>query len=205
MGHALSRRTGTGTEVPKDASVSEPAVAEMARALPATPLVPLAEGGALSEEQLASVGLSREMIERFRVGEECTFWFVKAGHLRTLTPAALPRMQELRRDGWLVQRRIRFVDVCMGAYRRKHLVVSHRWEAPGVPDGLGVQAQAVQEYLQRHPGIELVWYDYSCMPQGEKTALEQVELRAMLPNINLLYLGCAVLIIQDLSYLSRFW
>ena len=44
------------------------------------------------------------------------------------------------------------------------------------------------------------------MPQGKaKSAIEKQEIRVMLPNINLLYLGCSVLILLDLSYLSRFW
>lgn len=50
---------------------------------------------------------------------------------------------------------------------------------------------------------------YSCMPQGDdvesRTELEKVEFDVMLSNVNLLYLGCAVIILLDLSYLSRFW
>ena len=33
--------------------------------------------------------------------------------------------------------------------------------------------------LREHPEIELVWYDYSCMPQGVRTALEQLEIRQL--------------------------
>ena len=44
------------------------------------------------------------------------------------------------------------------------------------------------------------------MPQGEgKSDSEVIEFKVMLPNINLLYLFCDVLILLDLSYLSRFW
>lgn len=50
---------------------------------------------------------------------------------------------------------------------------------------------------------------YSCMPQSDeaqpKTELETLEFKVQLNNINLLYLGCAVLVLLDLSYLSRFW
>ena len=69
-------------------------------------------------------------------------------------------MQELREQGseMLVQRTIRFVDLCAGAYRREYLVVSHRWEAPDQPDGLGVQALAVQEHLKQRPEIKFVWF-----------------------------------------------
>ena len=43
------------------------------------------------------------------------------------------------------------------------------------------------------------------MPQGERTEKEKAEFDMMLPNINLLYLGATVLVLMDLSYLSRFW
>ena len=43
------------------------------------------------------------------------------------------------------------------------------------------------------------------MPQGERTPAEKVDFQHMLSNINLLYLGCHVLVLLDLSYLSRFW
>ena len=44
------------------------------------------------------------------------------------------------------------------------------------------------------------------MPQGpNKSDLDKVEQMAMLPNINLLYLFGSVLILLDISYMSRFW
>ena len=43
------------------------------------------------------------------------------------------------------------------------------------------------------------------MPQGEKEAWELVAFKVMLRNINLLYLFCGVLVLADLSYVSRFW
>lgn len=44
------------------------------------------------------------------------------------------------------------------------------------------------------------------MPQGgARTPTEKVDFKRMLQNINILYLGCSVLILQELSYLSRFW
>ena len=43
------------------------------------------------------------------------------------------------------------------------------------------------------------------MPQGEKTAEEKVAFDKMLSNVNMLYLGTTVLILLDLSYVSRFW
>ena len=47
--------------------------------------------------------------------------------------------------------------------------------------------------------------DFWCMPQGKRTAAEKLAFDHMLSNINFLYLGCNVLILLDLSYLSRFW
>ena len=41
--------------------------------------------------------------------------------------------------------------------------------------------------------------------QGERTEAEQAEFERMLPSINLVYLSTTVLLLLDLSYLSRFW
>lgn len=43
------------------------------------------------------------------------------------------------------------------------------------------------------------------MPQGERTPAEQVAFKHMLTHVNLLYLGLSVLVLLDLSYMSRFW
>ena len=43
------------------------------------------------------------------------------------------------------------------------------------------------------------------MPQGKRTPAEQAAFNLMLSNINLLFLGAAVLILLDMSYMSRFW
>ena len=39
----------------------------------------------------------------------------------------------------------------------------------------------------------------------KRTRLEDESFKWMLKNMSMLYVGCAVLILQDLSYLSRFW
>ena len=41
------------------------------------------------------------------------------------------------------------------------------------------------------------------MPQGKRTLAEKVRFKWMLQNVNLLYLGCRVIILLDLSYVSR--
>ena len=43
------------------------------------------------------------------------------------------------------------------------------------------------------------------MPQGTRTPAEKEQFRWMLQHANLLYLGATVLVLMDLSYLSRFW
>ena len=91
------------------------------------------------------------------------------------------------------------------AFTEEVCAVSHRWEDPSKPDTKGVQLAEMQKFLGEHPKIELLWYDYFCMPQGERTDAEKAEFDMMLPNINLLYLGATVLVLMDLSYLSRFW
>ena len=133
-----------------------PAPAPSVAPLPASGSI----SGSISAADLASVGLSPELMEVYRGGEECAFWFVKADELRTLSPAALPRMQALRaeRPHWLVRHVIRFVDLCAGMYRGEFLVISHRWEEAAEPDRSGTQAATVQEHLRRHTAVRLVWY-----------------------------------------------
>ena len=96
------------------------------------------------------------------------------------------------------------------AYRKGYvsdlLAVSHRWEDPSAPDGAGAQLRAIRAYLDAHPEVVGVWFDFWCMPQGkQRTLAEKVRFKHMLGNVNLLYLGCQVLALIDISYLSRFW
>ena len=140
-------------------------------------------------------------------GMECSFWFVNADNLRRASKPSLPMMQTLRTQEphLLIQKTIGFTEGIKGAYKNI-LVVSHRWETPTDPDPTGAQALAVQAYLKAHPEIDAVWFDFSSMPQGrKKTPRESAEFKEMLPNINLLYLTCSVLILMDRSYMNRFW
>ena len=116
---------------------------------------------------------------------------------------------------WLFQRKVSFAEACEGEVTKgshwlKHevLVVSHRWFSAREPDEEGMQLEKICEVLAepKYSGIKYVWYDYWCMPQGaDKTPEQKVQFKWMLQNINSLYLGCHVLILLDLSYLSRFW
>jgi hypothetical protein len=90
------------------------------------------------------------------------------------------------------------------------LFVSHRWEEPDQPDVDGEQLKAIKAYLEAHPDIEWVWFDYSSMPQkvdgvDTRTPMENAEIQLMLAAIIDMYLTARVLILLDGSYASRFW
>ena len=153
-----------------------------------------------------------ELAERRRAAEEkehtMSFWFVTREHLLS-TSEPLPRFQELRDGGTdaLVEHKISRREVIyqqLGAY--DHILsVSHRWEERGRPDVNGTQQAEVRRYLEAHPEITLVWFDFWCMPQAPRSAYEQFEFDVMLLGINWLYMGSRTLVLLDLSYLSRFW
>jgi len=159
-------------------------------------------------EDLANVGLTDALVQEYKEGKRCSFWFIRAAKLRDFSGTTPPRMQELRRNhpDWLEQREISFADGYAGSYVSNTLVISHRWEDPTQPDAKGVQFAAIKEHLLANAAIEWVWFDFWSMPQGtDKSVVEATEFSVMLPNINLLYLFCSVLILLDLSYMSRFW
>jgi len=96
-------------------------------------------------------------------------------------------------------------DALIGAYREKFLGISHRWERPDEPDTEGTQLAAIKAYLDEHREVEYVWYDFPCMPQKPRSDAEDAEFGEMLSNVNAIYLGMRVLILLDMSYMSRFW
>ena len=155
----------------------------------------------------------RERHDGFRVrslaerdGAECYFWFVRADKIRECKETSLQSFQTLvEKPGWLVLKNITLRGCCDAEYKSKICVVSHRWEQPTEPDREGVQLAAVQQHLAKNLKFELVWFDFWCMPQGARSGGEKLEFDTMLRNVNLLYLGCSVLAILDLSYMSRFW
>ena len=86
----------------------------------------------------------------------------------------------------------------------------HIWAGCSVISGCrahkGEQLKAIKAYLEAHPDIKWVWFDYSSMPQGDnKTVMEKAEFQLMLAAIADLYLTAHVLILLDGSYKSRFW
>lgn len=140
--------------------------------------------------------------------QECSFWFVDAQALRRSTERTLPVFQTLlERGGYLSRRAVSMPDVLHGGLNSgEYLIISHRWERPEVPDLKGVQMYTIQQYLHDHPGVRWVWYDFWCMPQGRRrTPAQRFEFGRMLPRVNWLYLGARVLLLIDISYVSRFW
>jgi hypothetical protein len=159
-----------------------------------------------SDEDREARGRVRTRIEDDRTRRQCTFYFVTAEHVRHAT-STLPQFQELwQQEGAIVEKSLEETMAYRSAYAGGEiLAVSHRWEAPSQPDTEGAQWDAIRRHLQANPHIRLVWYDYWCMPQGTRSRAEGDHFKWMLQHINLLYLGCSVLILLDISYLSRFW
>ena len=167
---------------------------------------------------------ARERCEEEEAKHECSFWFVDAQYIlafdtRSSGAVTLPAFQALHQiPGALHKHTITRNDAFRATLTAEYCAVSHRWFDPREPDKGGEQLRALQDYLRRHRQIRYVWYDFWSMPQDERTAqqreegkpdtrtpAQRVEFTWMLRNVNMLYLGCSVLILLDLSYISRFW
>ena len=142
------------------------------------------------------------------------FNFVRADMLRDdaqwgalKTETGLPALQEIKskRPDWVVRIEVSDLQACQHALVGKFLIVSHCWESPETPDLEAVQLEQIVKYVKEHPSIQYVWLDYWCMPQGKRSAAEDLEFKTSLAHANWLYLGASVLLIVDMSYLSRFW
>ena len=162
---------------------------------------------ARQRQELEEAKPVKARIDEEKKEKACTFNFVTAAFIRSSQLSTLPRFQELKlMKGAIEQKKILFSAAYTGVLdRTKYLVVSHRWMHSSHPDQDGVQTSKIREYLNEHPEIEWVWYDFWSMPQGNKTEAEKLAFKWMLLQINVLYLGLNVLILLDLSYLSRFW
>ena len=160
------------------------------------------------EAATAAIAIATAKVHEEVEAGMCTFAFVSADYLRSLPDdaARLPPFQELCKvEGALVWHTLEAAEAYRGAYVSQLLAVSHRWEQPEAPDSMGAQQRAILRHLRTHPELVAVWYDYWCMPQGERTPVEKVGFKHMLSQVNLLYLGMRVLVLADISYLSRFW
>ena len=142
-----------------------------------------------------------------KVADGKSFTFVLASYLRAGDINLNMSLQHLRQEHpeTLVTRFLTLKGAVLGEYARDILAVSHRWENPAKPDVLGKQAEALRSHLEAQPEIMFVWYDYTCMPQGKRSAEDEVLFSETLAHVNILYLGARCCLLVDLSYLSRFW
>lgn len=166
---------------------------------------------ALEEEDASTRELWRNLIHWYTAS--CEFAFIRADLLRASTSTTFPRMltlQELEAHSefqhWVVRRRISLQGACRGAYRKDFLAVSHRWETSDACDPTGEQLERIRDHLRHHADIQYVFVDYMCLFQGPgRTPEQKATFQVQLPNINLIYLGAAVLILFDCDYSGRFW
>jgi len=134
------------------------------------------------------------------------FHFLSAERLRS-HHGPIPKYQELVvQDGWLRKRSMSILDVIHHTQAEKTVTVSHRWYEQGNPfDPSGLKVKKLIEYLDEHTEIEDVWFDWACIPQGDRTDEEQALFDRTLPVVNLLYLGTKVLRMIIRDYWERFW
>jgi len=140
--------------------------------------------------------------------EVCEFYFIDADFLRSRQDTKpLPNFQKLQVESPAAFKRERYsmTQVVTGFHTKEDLIISHRWFQSECPDPDGMQLAAIKNFLKEHKYIERVWFDEWCMPQGNRTDVEQTSFDLMLSNVNMLYLGASVLIHLDLSYQARFW
>mmetsp|Transcript_24433 Transcript_24433/g.77427 ORF Transcript_24433/g.77427 Transcript_24433/m.77427 type:complete len:469 (+) Transcript_24433:462-1868(+) len=154
--------------------------------------------------------IMRDMLASERQHREASatsFYFLLASKIRECSLERLPVMQDIKRShpSWIVKKPIDMTSSLLGKYRKTMLGVSHRWEHPDEPDSKGAQLAALKRYLDDNPEIEHIWFDFSSMPQKPRAPEEEDEFAEMLSNVNVVYLGMKVLVLLDMSYMSRFW
>jgi len=145
--------------------------------------------------------------------ESCTFAFMDADFVRGFRGKNLPFFQTLRakHPSALVHVTLTYSEVVTGKHVEENLSVSHRWMNPDDPDPDGEQLKAIQNFLCSADGekIKRVWIDAQSMPQdqprGSRSDVDTKAFKTMLAQVNMLFLGTRVLILLDLSYVSRFW
>ena len=162
----------------------------------------------LSPEEQAEKERVQSLVDGEKSREECSFFFVSADWLLQQTASVpVPPFQDICRcEGAIVQRTLKVGPAFRSELASGELLaISHRWEKPSAPDTEGKQLERIQAHLRANPRLRYVWYDYWCMPQGNRSPSQKLHFGWMLQNVNLLYLGLSVLILLDISYLSRFW
>ena len=156
---------------------------------------------------LELLGPMRAAERQRREASATSFYFLHASKVRNCSMERLPKLQELKRThpDWIVKKPVDMTSSLLGDYRENMLGTSHRWEHPDEPDTKGKQLAALKRYLDDHPEIEYVWSDFPCMPQKPRSPEDEDEFAEMLSNVNVIFLGMQVLILLDMSYVSRFW
>ena len=143
----------------------------------------------LSAADAAAVRAIEEQAKREDAGALCCFECLDKRQLMDLPEdALLPKYQDLKRDrpSMFVPFTISFSEACAGVHVKSTLTISHRWMSRLVADVDGTQLAAIKKHLAEHgEGIERVWVDYSCMPQGEKTPAQSADFKRMISQVNL--------------------
>ncbi|KOO23359.1 tir-containing protein [Chrysochromulina tobinii] len=136
----------------------------------------------------------------------CEFQFLRAKVLLERDDMFAPKHKSVQEDPELYKMLyLKSAECCQHMFREKVLAVSHRWDRLEEPDPSGAQMKAIKRILRTNPQYEYVWLDYSCAPQGERTPQEKEIFSLTLENMDFLFLGASVLILLDMSYMSRFW
>ena len=206
----------TERTVESDEPAPQPEPASEWTAQPSTPSPPPVSK---SLDELVAALQNKLEKQRTRENPEQGFYFLDVAKL--IGCSRLPVFQEAKRQGLLVREKVSLKQVIRGEYKTQYLAVSHKWVAADQPDPTSQQLGLLMHYLKTDPHGQLVtrvWYDWSCMPQDERTLEEKhnktskdtrsaelkQEFDEMLKLANFLYVGCRVLILADLPYLTSF-
>lgn len=133
----------------------------------------------------------------------CTFHFLPREVF--FEERVMPKFQDLDQRRVLKSIELDFPMLVEGSLAGAHAIISHRWLHPDHPDPEGKQREEICRVLEAHPAVKWLWLDWSCLPQGEKTAEQRAYFRRALMNANVLYLFLPVLVVADEAYLTRFW
>jgi len=151
----------------------------------------------------------RDMIELRRAfdrGESCQFYFVDADFIRNVPGGSSSwTLRGLMHRGVVKLITISLRSAFSNELLDEFLSVSHRWDSPACADPSGKQYHCIRDYVLNNVKVKFVWVDSWCLPQGSRTDKDALVFAKTLPHINLLYLTTKVLLLVDLSYLSRFW
>ena len=129
-------------------------------------------------------------------------------------PMRLQAFQDLVAQGQLVCLKISRLGALRGGLRRSGgrqvLTISYSWQGKDDPDSTNDRLGAVAAHLEEHPDIDLVWWDYPCLPQKTarltKTEMENRYFTDILrQHVNIIYLSTPVLSIVNSIYAQRFW